>query len=59
MAQVGSINGVAVSPGLALGPVHVVRARTDAVPTWSVGPDEIEREVARLRGALDEARAEL
>lgn len=53
MAQARTIKGVAVAPGLALGPVHVVRAAPDTVPTWSVPEDEVEREIARLHEAVD------
>ena len=53
MAQARTIKGVAVAPGLALGPVHVVRAAPDTVPTWSVPEDEVEREIARLHESLD------
>jgi phosphoenolpyruvate-protein phosphotransferase len=59
MAQVRSVNGVAVSPGLALGPVHVVRAKAGKVPTWSVGPHEVEREIERVRVATASASEEL
>src|SRR5438046_2386187 len=36
MTQMRIIKGVAVAPGLALGPVHVVHATPNIVPTWSV-----------------------
>jgi len=52
------INGVAISPGLALGPVHVVRA-ADRVAAWSIAPEEVEREVERLREALRVAGEEM
>lgn len=56
---VRTVQGTAVSPGLALAPVHVVRASPAEVPTWSIPEDEVERELVRLARALDEARAEL
>jgi phosphoenolpyruvate-protein phosphotransferase len=59
MAQLRIIKGVAVSPGLALGPVHVVRATPHTVPTWSIPEDEIEREIARLKDAVDQAAEDL
>jgi len=46
------IQGIAVAPGLALGPVHVVRARADVVPSWVVRDDEVEAECARLADAV-------
>ncbi|HVS11981.1 MAG TPA: phosphoenolpyruvate--protein phosphotransferase [Planctomycetota bacterium] len=59
MAHLRTIHGVAVSPGLGLGPVHVVRAAADEVPTWSVGETDVEREVGRLRQGLAVAGEEL
>ena len=59
MTQVRTVNGVAVSPGLALGPVHVVRTDPGVVPLWSVGPEEVEPEVARVRRAIESASEEL
>ncbi len=59
MAQQRIIKGTAVAPGLALGPVHVVRAAPNVVPTWTVPEEEVEREIARLHEALDLATEEL
>jgi phosphotransferase system enzyme I (PtsI) len=53
--QSGKIEGVAVSPGLALGPVHMVHAGPSHVPTWSVGRVEVPMEIGRLAGALTAA----
>lgn len=53
------VQGTAVSPGLALAPVHVVRASPAEVPTWSIPEDEVARELERLGRALEVARAEL
>lgn len=47
------IQGLSVAPGLSLGPVHVVRARLDAAPIWSLRADEIDAEVRRLDAAVD------
>ena len=46
------VQGIAVAPGLALGPVHVVRARPDVVPTWVVRDDAVEAEWTRLVQAI-------
>ena len=46
------IQGLSVSPGLGLGPVHVVRARLDAAPTWTLRSEEVEAEVRRLDRAI-------
>ena len=59
MTQARTINGVAVSPGLALGPVHVVRATASVVPVWSVGREEVERELERIGRAIESASSEL
>ena len=59
MTQARTVKGVAVSPGLALGPVHVVRATAEGVPTWSVGKDEVERELERIVAAIAAASLEL
>ncbi len=53
------IKGVPVAPGLAMGPVHVVRAAPDIVPTWSLREDEVEAEIARLEQGVEEAEREL
>ena len=46
------IQGLSVSPGLGLGPVHVVRARLDAAPTWTLRSGEVNAEVQRLNEAI-------
>ncbi|HVS17985.1 MAG TPA: phosphoenolpyruvate--protein phosphotransferase [Planctomycetota bacterium] len=53
------IHGIATSPGLALGPVQVVRTGKDAVPTWSVAGEDVGREIERLHAALDAAAREM
>ncbi|MBI5364229.1 MAG: phosphoenolpyruvate--protein phosphotransferase [Planctomycetes bacterium] len=53
------IKGTPVAPGLALGPVHVVRAAPHVVPTWTVPEEDVPREIARLHAALDAASEEL
>lgn len=47
-----TINGIAVAPGLVRGPVHVVRARADKAPSWTLRPDEIDAELERLERAI-------
>lgn len=59
MTQARTVNGIAVSPGLALGPAHVVRATAEVVPVWSVGRDEVDRELGRIERAIEAASAEL
>jgi phosphotransferase system enzyme I (PtsI) len=55
----GKVQGVAVAPGLALGPVHVVLAGPTDVPTWSVKREEVPFEIARLAAALNTAAERL
>lgn len=59
MGQARSIKGTAVAPGLAMAPVHVVRAAPKVVPTWSLREDEVERELERLDRAMQSVAAEL
>ncbi|QDV06389.1 Phosphoenolpyruvate-protein phosphotransferase [Planctomycetes bacterium Poly30] len=48
------IQGLIVAPGLGLGPVHVVRARLDSAPVWSLRADETGAEIERLDAAIDQ-----
>jgi len=53
------IKGIPVAPGLVLGPAHVVRARPDVVPVWTIPAEAVESEVARLEAAVNEAAGQL
>lgn len=53
------IHGIATSPGLALGPVHVVRGGKDEIPSWSVAEEDVQREIERLHTALATAAREM
>ncbi len=55
----GEIHGIAVSPGLALGPVHVIHTSTSDVPTWSVAREDVPLEIGRLASALNIAAQRL
>jgi len=57
--QQGTIQGTAVSPGLALGPVHIVYAGPSDIPTWTVGREEVPLEIGRLASALNVAAERL
>jgi phosphoenolpyruvate-protein phosphotransferase len=59
MARARTIHGTPVSPGLAIGPVHVVRAEPDAVPTWSIPEAEVLGEIERLQRAVSSASEDL
>ena len=50
------IKGVAVSPGVAVGPALVVRWEAPVVPDASIGAGQVAAEVARLREAMAFAR---
>jgi phosphotransferase system enzyme I (PtsI) len=66
LAQSRKIHGTAVAPGLAMAPVHVIRAAPSVIPTWSLRGEEVEGELKRLDDAitsvsttLDEQRKKL
>jgi phosphotransferase system enzyme I (PtsI) len=54
-----TIKGIAISMGLAVGTLHVIRANLASVPTWSVPEEDLPREFTRLVEALGSAAAEL
>ncbi len=54
-----SIHGMPVAPGLAMAPVHVIRAAPEVVPTWSLREEEVETEINRLQGAIETVSQEL
>jgi phosphoenolpyruvate-protein phosphotransferase len=53
------IHGTAVSPGLAVGPVHVARTQAQRVTTWSVREEDVAGEVERLGQAIQTAIDEM
>jgi phosphotransferase system enzyme I (PtsI) len=53
------LRGIPVSRGVAVGPALVVRWEVPAVSDQAIGPEAVEREVARLREALAYARERL
>jgi phosphoenolpyruvate-protein phosphotransferase len=59
LAGRGKIQGTAVSPGLALGPVHIVLTGPADVPTWSVKREDVPLEIGRLASALNVAALRL
>jgi phosphotransferase system enzyme I (PtsI) len=50
------IKGIAVSPGVAVGPALVVRWEAPVVPDVPIGPDQVAAESARLTEAMAYAR---
>ncbi len=53
------LQGTAVSPGLAVGAVHVVHAGPSDVPAWTVGREDVPLEIGRLAAALNVASERL
>src|SRR5437016_5753296 len=47
--------GIAVSPGVAIGPALVLDTEGVRIPHRTVAPDQVPSEIARLRQALGEA----
>ena len=48
-----------MAPGLALGPVHIVRARQGRAAEWSIRGKEVEGEIERFREAVEAATEQL
>jgi phosphotransferase system enzyme I (PtsI) len=48
--------GIAVCPGIAIGPALVLDTEGVRIPVQFVPPEQVETEVLRLRAAVDEAR---
>jgi phosphotransferase system enzyme I (PtsI) len=53
------LRGVGVSPGVAYAPALVLDWRFPDVPDRTIGADEVEGEITRLRAAVDEVVAQL
>ncbi len=51
--------GIAASPGIAIGPAFVLRRERLVIPEFRIEADQIEEEVARLDRAFDETRTRL
>jgi phosphoenolpyruvate-protein phosphotransferase len=55
-----TLSGRSISPGLAMGPAWVVTDPLDwSGPTTSIGKDDVEKELRRLRRSFDETLGEL
>src|SRR5882724_8477182 len=50
--------GIAVSPGVAIGPARVLDTEGVRIPHRTVAPEQIPEEIARLRQSLREAAAD-
>ena len=53
------IQGIGVSPGVAVGPAAFVRWGVDEPNAEAIAPDEVDRELARLEAAVNETREEI
>ncbi len=53
------VRGIAVSPGVAIGPALVWRWEVPSVPDRPIGPGDVDREVGRLRAALTVSKERL
>ncbi|MBM3907422.1 MAG: phosphoenolpyruvate--protein phosphotransferase [Gemmatimonadetes bacterium] len=53
------VTGVPASPGIVIGPVHLLRWEVPEVPARTVAPDDVEGEIARLHAACDLAAERL
>src|ERR1700736_633658 len=52
-------HGAGVSPGIARGPIHVVRDDLDDVPRYPIEPSQITSEIARFEAALVQTRVQI
>ncbi|MCW2244793.1 phosphotransferase system enzyme I (PtsI) [Azospirillum fermentarium] len=53
------LRGLGVSPGIAIGPVHLVESGAVRVPEYPIQPDGTEAEVTRFQEAAGKARRQL
>src|SRR5438270_10708053 len=51
--------GAGVSPGIALGAIHVVRDDLDDVPRYHIEPSQIANEIGRFEAALIQTRTQI
>lgn len=51
--------GIGVSPGIAIGPAHVVESGIPQVPEYSVAVDALDAEVERFEAAIAKARKQV
>lgn len=58
MSDGETLQGLAISPGVALGPVLFLRSEVEEVPRRQIGEGQIEAEVERFRAAIQEAEDE-
>ncbi len=54
-----TLTGVSAAPGIVIGPAFVLNSQTLSVPDVRVASDDVGKEVAKLKDALDATREEL
>ncbi|MDQ6828926.1 MAG: phosphoenolpyruvate--protein phosphotransferase [Gemmatimonadota bacterium] len=54
-----SLIGLPASPGIVIGPVHLLRWEVPDVPSRIIGDDEVQDEIARFHTVLERARERL
>ncbi|NUB14892.1 phosphoenolpyruvate--protein phosphotransferase, partial [Azospirillum brasilense] len=54
-----SLRGLGVSPGIAIGPAHVVESGAIRVPEYTLAADQVEAEAARFADACGKARRQI
>lgn len=57
--QTRCVRGLGVSPGVAIGPAHVVESGAVNIPEYAIEPDGVDAEVARFNEAATKARRQL
>ena len=58
-AGMRALRGLGVSPGIAVGPAHIVESGAVRVPEYPIAPDAVEAEVARFAEAASKARRQI
>lgn len=58
-AEERRLEGLGVSAGIAIGPVHVVESGMDQVPEYQLAARQVEPELARFAAAVKQSRAQL
>jgi len=53
------LTGIAASPGIGIGPVHIVDPEEIDVPAGPITPERVEEEQARFRGAIEASASEV
>lgn len=53
------LRGLGVSPGVAIGPAHVVESGSVTIPEYTLAPDAVDGEVARFNEAAAKARRQI